>query len=290
MVNLKRAVRRDWSLVFFTILTQASVGIVLSLVLLGLISGAALSYRAGPDPANPVLLALLLAAVATLVSTLHLGNPKNAPRALANLKNSWLSREILSVGIYSACLLSAFFRDWHTGMDTHTLDLLVVSGLAGITLIWTMTRVYTVTTIPAWDSWFTPFSFVSTIFCLGPLTLLVLQVGGLIYFPFAASGVLLYIICAVLLAVLVSAWLQQSRLVKMDTGINSLEFGCGGFKRLYRLRLVLGVLALLMMIALLMQIVPGGTGAWLVFLLVLVLAGEIIGRLLFYASYFRVGV
>jgi len=284
--------RRDWSLVFFTILAQTSVGIVLSLVLLGVISGAALSYRTGLDPANPVLLALLLTAAATLASTLHLGNPKNAPRALANLKSSWLSREILAIGIYSACLLLAFFRDWGAGMDTHTLDLLAVSTLAGVALVWMMVRVYAIASIPAWNTWYTPLSFVSTVLCLGPLALLALQAGSLIYFPFLASDVLLYVVCAVLLAAIVSAYLHQSSLQQMDTGITKPVFGTGAYYQLYRLRMALLVVALMVTIALLTQagMSPASTGAWLALLLVLVLIEEMIGRLLFYASYFRVGV
>jgi anaerobic dimethyl sulfoxide reductase subunit C (anchor subunit) len=292
VASLKQVVWRDWSLVFFTVLTQVSVGIILSLVLLGGISGAALSYRTGLVLSNPVLLALLLTGTATLVSLLHLGSPKNAPRALGNLKGSWLSREILAIGVYSACLLLAFVRDWGAGMDRHTLDLLAVSALAGIALTWMMIKVYTIATVPAWNTWYTPFSFVSTMLSLGPLALLTLQSGGLIYFPFGASDALLYLVLAVLLTGVFSTYLHFSRLRKMDTGIARTSFSKGAYFRLYQSRMGLLAVASLLVIALLMQIGidASSTGTWLGVLLVLILAGEILGRLLFYASYFRVGV
>lgn len=292
MANLRQVARRDWSLVFFTILTQASVGIMSCLVLLGGISGAALSYQTGLVLSNPVLLALLLTGTATLVSLLHLGSPKNAPRALGNLKSSWLSREILATGIYSVCLLLAFTRDWIAGMDTHTFDLLAVSTLAGMVLTWTMIRVYTHATIPAWNTWYTPFSFVLSVLGLGPLTLLALQSGGMVYFPFAASDLLLCIVLAVLLTVLFSAHLHFLRLQKMDTGTGRVTFSKGPYLRLYRLRLLLLLAALLVVTALLMQagFSPARNGTWPSILLVVVLFEESIGRLLFYAAYFRTGV
>ncbi|MCW8926528.1 MAG: hypothetical protein OQJ84_09740, partial [Xanthomonadales bacterium] len=121
---------------------------------------------------------------------------------------------------------------------------------------------------------------------------LALRAGGLIYFPFTASDVLLYIVCAVLPASAIFACMHQSRLVKLDTGIDGLVFGNGGFHRLYKIRLALLAMALLLTIALILQtgIAAVSTGAWLGVLLVLVLAEEVIGRLLFYAAYFRVGV
>lgn len=288
MTSLGKAARRDWSLVLFTTLAQASVGIILCLVLLGAMVGAALSYQTGFDLANPVLLAFLMIAIATAISTLHLGNPKNAPRALGNLKSSWLSREILALGLYSACLLLAFFRDWSAGMDTHTLDLLIASTLAGIALTWMMIRVYTAATIPAWNTWYTSFSFVSTALALGPLIVLVLQASGLTYFPFAAIDALLAIVCVVLAAAMLSAHRHHSRLLRMDTGIARMTFDFGAYQQLYHLRLALLATALLVTVLVMTAVL--GAGAWLGLLLALVLVEEIIGRLLFYASYFRTGV
>ena len=93
---------QDWSLVLFTTLSQLSVGIILCFTLLGY-SGTDLGlvFAMGLSFKNPVFLALVFIGVATLISFLHLGKPSNAPRALNNLSGSWLSREILAIGVYS---------------------------------------------------------------------------------------------------------------------------------------------------------------------------------------------
>jgi anaerobic dimethyl sulfoxide reductase subunit C (anchor subunit) len=82
---------KDWSLVFFTLLSQLSVGIVLWLALLAVFfTGTSLSFETGFSPINPVSIALGLIVIATVSSFLHLGNPSNAPNALNNLSGSWL--------------------------------------------------------------------------------------------------------------------------------------------------------------------------------------------------------
>ena len=50
---------------------------------------------------------------------------------------------------------------------------MALSCLSGLALLWTMSRIYVMPTIPAWNSWHTPVSFVSTALGLGLLTLLV---------------------------------------------------------------------------------------------------------------------
>ncbi len=65
-----------------------------------------LVFETGLSLTNPVLLALIFIGSATLSSFLHLGNPANATGALNNLSGSWLSREILAIGIFTASLCS----------------------------------------------------------------------------------------------------------------------------------------------------------------------------------------
>jgi Fe-S-cluster-containing dehydrogenase component/DMSO reductase anchor subunit len=85
----KIRLRSEWTLVVFTLVMPALVA--------WLASGLVLPERA------PSLGAFLgLAALALGVSTLHLGKPLRAWRALLNLRSSWLSREAALSGLFAA--------------------------------------------------------------------------------------------------------------------------------------------------------------------------------------------
>ncbi len=88
-----------WPLVAMLVLTQLSVGAFLVDVLLESIlgdrslHGIRSAHTAG---------ALLFGLVALGASTLHLGRPHLAFRAVMGLRTSWLSREILAFGLFAA--------------------------------------------------------------------------------------------------------------------------------------------------------------------------------------------
>jgi ferredoxin len=83
-----------WPLVIMTVLTQLSVGAFATLWLLQLLGRTArLSIAA--------LVSFLVAGLALNASTLHLGRPIHAYRALKMWKRSWLSREVLLFGCFS---------------------------------------------------------------------------------------------------------------------------------------------------------------------------------------------
>ena len=98
---------REWSLVAFTLLAQMAVALVLALGLVHV--GALWALGAGlPEQslAAPLGAGLVLLVLAAACSLFHLGRPLGARRALANLRGSWLSREILMlVGLGGGVLL-----------------------------------------------------------------------------------------------------------------------------------------------------------------------------------------
>ena len=100
-------------------------------------------------------------------STLHLGRPVYAWRALRGLRTSWLSREVLALSlfagaasVYSAMLLSDVPGRIPIGLATALL------GIAGVTC---SARIYIVKARPAWFSSFTLAEFFATGLLLGPL-------------------------------------------------------------------------------------------------------------------------
>ena len=285
---------RDWSLVFFTTLAQWSVGTILWLSW-PVIHNHGLSsiFHTGLGLQNPVLLALILITSATFSSFLHLGNPVNAPRALNNLSGSWLSREILAIGVFSVSLVVTVTLGWKTGNPGLQKYLVVLSSVSGMALLWTMSRVYTVPTIPAWNSWNTPVSFVSTALGLGLLTLLLLHAEGSINIADHIVRIFLIVLITVLLIEIVSAVTHQFKLASMDQGIDKLVFHKGAFYRVFLLRMAILIFTCQLVVILVVKpdLLPGNSNStWLSLLFILAIAQELMGRLLFYSSYFRIGV
>jgi anaerobic dimethyl sulfoxide reductase subunit C (anchor subunit) len=280
-------IRRDWSLVIFTTLAQASVGISLCLVFLHLFPGGdGLAIEYGLKAGNPLLLALVMMAVALTTSFLHLGTPLNAYKSIRNLGTSWLSREILAIQIYSLSLFGVFLLNWYgmnwygTGFNRFSLlhGLLMVSGLA---LLWTMIRVYTLPTIPPWNRWYTPVSFLATTLSLGSLFLLILGELHLLALPGPVNNGLRWLLAAILLIELVSSIFHHAGMRRLPPGLGKPDFTGGAFQRIFTVRLATVVIILLLVM---LDTPP------VVWLAVPLIAQEILGRLLFYASYFRTGV
>lgn len=285
---------RDWSLVFFTTLAQWSVGIVLWLTW-PVIHNQDLSpvFVTGLSLKNPVFLALIFIGSATLSSFLHLGNPANAPRALNNLSGSWLSREILAIGVFTISLLITLMLGWKTDSPGTLKYLMVLSSLAGMALLWTMARIYVMPTIPAWNSWNTPVSFISTALGLGLLTLLFLNNNGSIIIADHILRIFWIALITVLLIEIVSAVTHQFKLATMDQGMDKLVFHKGTFYRVFLVRMAILIFICQLAVALAFkpELLPGNSESlWVSLLFVSGIAQELTGRLLFYSSYFRIGV
>lgn len=157
-------------LVIFTISAQMSVG---AFVVLGLIH--LFGARYGRDTVDQVSDPALYAIGPTLVlglaaSTLHLGNPLHAINAFNHLGSSWLSREIV-FGMVFAAIGAAFaltqWFSWFTPLIRQSLAF--ATAVVGLGLIWVMAKVYMLTTVPAWNTWVTPVQFFTTTLLLGAL-------------------------------------------------------------------------------------------------------------------------
>ena len=279
---------------FFTTLAQWSVGILLWLTW-PVIHSQDLSpvFETGLSLKDPVLLALIFISSATLSSFLHLGNPVNAPRALNNLSGSWLSREILAIGVFVTGLLITFILGWRGGNPLLLKLLMVLSSIGGMALLWTMSRIYVMPTIPAWNSWNTPVSFISTALVLGLLTLLFLNNYGSIIIADHIHRIFWIALIAILLIEIVSAVIQQFKLATMDQGMDKLVFHKGTFYRvfLFRMAILIFICQLAVILAFKPELLPGNSESfWISLLFISGIAQELTGRLLFYSSYFRIGV
>jgi DMSO reductase iron-sulfur subunit len=141
-------------LVFMLVLTQLSAGAFLFL-----------SFLPG-SRRLATLAALLVALVSLAASTLHLGRPAYAWRALKMWRRSWLSREVLFFSLFAVAAAAS------TVMPSAKFAAAGL-GLAGVTA---SAFIYLVPARPAWNSWRTLADFHLSVLLLGPLFLAALGI------------------------------------------------------------------------------------------------------------------
>ncbi|MEO7190844.1 MAG: DmsC/YnfH family molybdoenzyme membrane anchor subunit [Vicinamibacterales bacterium] len=149
-----------WPLVIMTVLTQLSVGTFAVVWLLQLVGA---STRLGVA----ALSSLVVASIALAASTMHLGRPVHAYRAIKAWKRSWLSREVVLFGGFSG-VASAYAAALWFGVPGGTAVgvVTVVLGLGGVTATG---YIYRVPSRPAWNTPFTLVQFLLTSAILGLL-------------------------------------------------------------------------------------------------------------------------
>ncbi len=161
----------EWQLVFFTILTQMAVGTFTFWGLPALLIPTSNPFSEGDYPAVLLAVVLVLLAFGTLSAGLHLGRPSHAVFAISNLKNSWLSREALLGSSFGLVVLILLVRRW-LGAPFSVLDeLFILAGIIfGLALVYGISRLYMLRTVPAWNNLGTPASFFTTTCLLGIVT------------------------------------------------------------------------------------------------------------------------
>jgi Fe-S-cluster-containing dehydrogenase component/DMSO reductase anchor subunit len=149
-----------WPLVIMTVLTQLSVG-AFAAIWLQQLSGAV------ADLGIAAIASFAVAALALGASTLHLGRPIHAYRALKMWRRSWLSREVLLFGAFAGIANAYAIAVWLRRPEGIVLGgLTAIVGLAGIGA---SACIYRVPSRPAWNSYLTPLRFAMTAAVLGPL-------------------------------------------------------------------------------------------------------------------------
>jgi anaerobic dimethyl sulfoxide reductase subunit C (anchor subunit) len=162
---------KERSLVAFTLLTQTAVGGFLSLLLARAWLSTQLDLGSVNTFTNITLIGIGLLVLGSLfVSTLHLGSPLSAWRAIGNLRTSWLSREIaffllfgLLGGLYTAL-------HWFQFDAPQVLNLLAcLTALSGLALVYSMAKIYHLRTVTTWVAARPLGSFLLTTLLLGGL-------------------------------------------------------------------------------------------------------------------------
>ncbi len=277
----------EWPLMIFTVFGQCVAGgfIVLAVALL--------NGNLNREQQQRLVMSMfglwVLMGIGFIASTLHLGSPMRAFNSLNRVGASSLSNEIASGALFFAVgglgWLLAALKKLPTGLRNLWL---IVTMVLGVVFVWMMVRVYnTIDTVPTWYSVWTPMSFFLTLFIGGPLLgFLLLRVAGV-------DGWAMRLLPAVsLLALAVStivALLQGAELATIHSSIQQASTLVPDYGSLMAWRVAL------LAVALVCWILPQLKGyqpalPLLSLAFLLVLAGELIGRGVFYGLHMTVGM
>lgn len=140
-------------LVFFTVLSQMSVGMALVLTwrtLRGEVEGQRFYWLATG----------LVLALASIAAILHLAHPDRAYDALINLRHAWLSREILGATLFGAAVGVTFLAKGHKAMA-------LIASVFGVLLVAVQGMTYAAPAMVAIANGFTMLLFFITVWVMG---------------------------------------------------------------------------------------------------------------------------
>ncbi|MEB6428549.1 dimethyl sulfoxide reductase anchor subunit family protein [Citrobacter freundii] len=274
----------EWPLVLFTVLGQCVAGALI-------VSGY--GWLTTKDDAvkqrivRSMFFLWLVMGIAFLASVMHLGSPLRAFNSLNRIGASALSNEIASGSLFFAVgglwWLVAFL-----GKMPATLGKiwLLLSMLLGLVFVYAMTNVYQIDTVPTWYNGHTTLAFFMTMLLSGPLfAALLLRAAGVSCSPARFAGISVLALLATVAVVV----LQGLSLSEIHSSVQNAGALVPDYASLQIWRILLLVAGLGCWICPLVRRKEPSVGG-LAMGLVSVLAGEIIGRGLFYGLHMTVGM
>jgi len=246
-------------LVVFTVLAQAAVGTVLV---------SSLRQHATAGPAGEVrkewTAALAVLALGLAASLLHLGHPLGAPTALKHLGAAWLSREVAGTGLFLVLAAAGAY----TARQKVGAGLAWAACLVGLLALFSMGMTYAPPSFPALNNALPALFFL--------LTALVLGAGLAARFTPEAGQPLVRAILGTSLVVSLVAHLAAPCIWLSGSTVMAATGQAWIASPLYWGRIVIGLAVPLLVLAR-TRSVPN----WL---FVLLLAGELLGRMVFFAA------
>lgn len=288
----------EWPLVFFTILSQLSVGI--------LFAAFALSFFLKDTDAPAlaelkrilILVALGSIGVALIISFLHLASPQHAIYAITNPGSSWLSREILLAIMYFLSLLICF-TSWQYDIPHRSMFeyFFLASLLTGVILVWAMASVYMIPTVPLWNSPSTPVAFFNTALMMGSGVLIVLVISlasrnAELPEIRTMQSTLFYMIALAVFVFLLNKMMLQPTISAVPGGFAA-PVVSSWWKTAQYIFLAAGFTILVYWFARHATALPGEriiAGYFVYGAVLLLFFAELAGRYVFYATYYRIGI
>ncbi len=163
-----------WSLLIFTVFTQMSVGAFCMAELINL----SYSKEFGFENLHPLryssrLFVFVAAFLAGVSAVFHLKNWAHAYYAFNNIRSSWVSREMALFSLFVASVALLALMSWRKAEARLLQRIIGIAGaFSGIVLIYAMAKIYMLPAIPTWDTWTTPGFFFTTLLVLGTVAII----------------------------------------------------------------------------------------------------------------------
>jgi anaerobic dimethyl sulfoxide reductase subunit C (anchor subunit) len=296
---------REWALLAFTILGQTAAGLMIVLMIVRTFIAA----KAGGETANrltklPLFLVASIMALALLASIFHLGSPLHIARAVPNIDSSWLSREVVLAVTFVIFAAIYTFLQWRkVGGESLRVVIGWITTVIAAVFIYAMGMVYMIATQPAWNNLATPLTFIVGSLLIGALGMaagLVASHAGLkddeakvvntTLQGLAITSIALLGIEFIVLPIYLAYLATQG-----GAALQSLNMMVGSYGAVFFFRLLLlfggaGVLAAYLYhnASIAEKEKTLATLAYGAFALVLI--GEAMGRFIFYATHYRIGI
>lgn len=278
---------KDFPLVIFTLLQQMAAGgfILLALLLIK----QQLNQASSLQLSRRLIVVLILSGLALATSTLHLGHPLRGANVLLGLGRSWLSNEVIITGTFFGSVGFYWLASWKkqewVGLRKLSLVVGLLSGLAGLAA---MSLTYMIYTVPVWDSWHTPAGFFATAATAGALlALLLVQPIEDFYTPKIQAG-LHFVGLLGLLACTIVMGMQAAHWAGISTSVTTPAEQFAGYSSWMTTRAVLLLAAGILWLATVLK--DRITPISLLATLLLVLAAEGAGRVIYYSVHMTVGL
>jgi anaerobic dimethyl sulfoxide reductase subunit C (anchor subunit) len=150
------------TLVVFTFLSQMAIGAFATLFYLDAFKEKVSSRSSMMN----LLVILVVSLIAVIVSVFHLGHPFAAYRAILNIGESWLTREIV---FFPAFMLFVFLYGFYAKTKHQKRTFGWITTILGALTIYSTGMIYTIPAVPAWNSGTTVAAFFATALLLGPV-------------------------------------------------------------------------------------------------------------------------
>ena len=299
---------REWALLAFTILGQTAAGLMIVL----LIVRAYITGKGGVNLADrltdrSLYMVVPIMALALLASLLHLGSPLHIVRAVPNIGSSWLSREVvMAVTFVIFAALFTFLQLRKSGSNSLRTFLGWITGLVSAAYIYSMGMVYMIPTQPSWNTLATPLTFIAGSLLLGTLAMSAGLVAGYALNK-EKKGDDTKLVHTILQGLAITAiFLLGVEFLVMP--LYTAYLATQGTAALQSLNMMTGTYGAVMFLRLLM--IFAGAGVLVAYLyrnasvaekektlatlaysaFTLVLVGEVLGRFIFYATHYRIGI
>ena len=299
---------REWALLIFTILGQLAAGMMLVLMIVQTYAVRKVGVEQAARLTDvPFYLVLPIMGVAMLASLLHLGKLIHVIGAVPNLATSWMSREVVFAVTFIVLVAVYVFLQWRrTGSEMLQTVIGWVTALIGLIFVFCMGMTYMLPAQPAWNTWATSVTFFVTSLLLGALGSAAAIMVNYARLPKEEAGQQDFL-GNVLQSVSVSAII----LLGLEFLVLPMYFAylsTQGSAALQTLNLIIGTYGATLIIRLILVFagagvlgaylyrnasLPGKEKSWAILAysaFVLVLVSEVMGRFVFYATHFRIGI